>query len=127
MKLLSLLLIFLTSILHAEDVSIQNETLKGELTTAGTDKSLIAFIISGSGPTDRDGNTVGDLGKNNSLLYLSDFLNKQGISTLRVDKRGVGASSSSKIKEGDLRFSTYVEDVGYWIDFLKNVDIQKSC
>jgi uncharacterized protein len=119
MKLFSLLLIFLTSFLHAEDVSIQNETLKGELTSVGTDKSLIAFIISGSGPTDRDGNTVGSIGKNNSLLYLSNYLNKEGISTLRIDKRGVGVSTSSAIKEDDLRFSTYVEDVGHWIDFLK--------
>jgi uncharacterized protein len=119
MKLFSLLLIFLTSFLHAEEVSIQNETLKGKLSIAGKDPSLVAFIISGSGPTDRDGNTVGGVGKNNSLLYLSNYLNKEGISTLRVDKRGVGASASSAIKEDDLRFSTYVEDVGHWIDFLK--------
>ncbi len=120
MKLFSLLLI-LTSFLHAEDVSvsIKNETLKGELTIAGTDKSLVAFIVSGSGPTDRDGNTVGAPGKNNSLLYLSNFLNKEGISTLRIDKRGVAASASNGVKEADLRFPTYVEDVGHWIDFLK--------
>jgi uncharacterized protein len=119
MKTLSLIIIFLTSFLHADEVSIQNETLKGELSIAGKDPSLVAFIISGSGPTDRDGNTVGGAGKNNSLLYLSNYLNKEGVSTLRVDKRGVGASASSAIKEDDLRFSTYVEDVGHWIDFLK--------
>lgn len=123
MKHLPLLLIFLTttSFLHSEDVSvsINDKTLKGELTIAGTDKSLVAFIVSGSGPTDRDGNTVGSLGKNNSLLYLSNFLSKEGISTLRVDKRGVGASASSAVSETDLRFSTYVDDVGHWIDFLK--------
>ncbi len=119
MKLFSLLLILLTSFLHAKEVSVQNETLKGELTLGGTDKSLIAFIISGSGPTDRDGNTVGSPGKNNSLLYLSNFLNKECISTLRVDKRGVGASASVAVKEADLRFTTYVDDVGHWIDFLK--------
>ncbi len=121
MKFIPLLLIFLTSLLHAEEVSIsiKDKNLKGELTTAGTDKSLVAFIVSGSGPTDRDGNTVGDVGKSNSLLYLSNYLNKEGISTLRIDKRGVGASASSAIKEDDLRFSTYVEDVRHWIDFLK--------
>ncbi len=119
MKLFSPLLILLISFLNAEEVSIQNKILSGELTTAGTDKSLVAFIVSGSGPTDRDGNTVGALGKSNSLLYLSNFLNKEGISTLRVDKRGVAASASSGIREADLRFSTYVEDVGHWINFLK--------
>lgn len=121
MKHFPLLLILLTSFLQAEEVSvsIQDQTLKGELSIAGKDPSLVAFIVSGSGPTDRDGNTVGALGKNNSLLYLSDFLNKQGISTLRVDKRGIAASASAATKEDDLRFSTYVEDLGHWIDFLK--------
>lgn len=121
MKLLSLLFISLTFFLNAEEVSIsiQDKNLKGELTNAGKDPSIVAFIISGSGPTDRDGNTLGAPGKNNCLLYLSDFLNKEGISTLRVDKRGIAASASAATNEADLRFSTYVEDVGHWIDFLK--------
>jgi len=122
---MKLLILFITlslfSPLSAEEVSVSanEKTLKGELSLAKKKTSRIAFIISGSGPTDRDGNTVGAPGKNNSLKYLSEYLNKGGIPTLRVDKRGVGASADAALKEADLRFSTYIEDVGYWIKFLE--------
>ena len=107
--------------LLAEEVSItvDQKTLKGELNLAETKTSRIAFLISGSGPTDRDGNTIGAPGKNNSLKYLSEYLNRGGISTLRVDKRGVAASSAAATKEADLRFSTFVEDVKHWIKLLE--------
>ena len=109
------------SLLFAEEVSISTngETLKGVMDVSGQDKSRAVFIISGSGPTDRDGNSVGAPGKNNSLKYLAEDFNKAGITTLRVDKRGIGASADAAVKESDLRFSTYVEDVVQWIKFLE--------
>ena len=122
MKSLLLLFILLTySPLFAEEVSIalEGKTLKGELSVAGEDKSQAVFILSGSGSTDRDGNTLGAPGKNNSLKYLSDFINKEGVTTLRVDKRGIGASSAAAATESDLRFGTYVDDAKQWIKFLK--------
>jgi uncharacterized protein len=128
MKYLLLIFILSTaSTIVAEEVStsVGGKNLEGDLTSAGENKSLIVFIISGSGPTDKDGNTTGASGKNNSLLYLSNLLNKEGISTLRVDKRGVGASSSAAVSEADLRFSTYVEDVGHWIKFLEKQGYSK--
>jgi len=123
MKSLLLPVIFLTcSSLFAEDVSIsvEGKTLKGELSVAGKDKSQAVFILSGSGPTDRDGNTLGALGKNNSLKYLADVFSKEGVTALRVDKRGIGASSSAAVQESDLRFATYVEDAKHWIKFLED-------
>ncbi len=100
-------------------IAIESKSLKGELSVAGNDQSQAVFILSGSGPTDRDGNTVGAPGKNNSLKYLADVIREEGITTLRVDKRGIGASSAAAVRESDLRFATYVEDARRWIEFLK--------
>ena len=118
--LLSILLSF-SSLASAKEVSISidGKKLGGELNVSGKDQSRAVFILSGSGPTDKDGNTTGTPGKNNSLKYLSDAFSKAEITTLRVDKRGVGTSLNAAIKESDLRFSTYVEDVIHWIEFLK--------
>ncbi|PTS98605.1 alpha/beta hydrolase, partial [Flavobacterium sp. HMWF030] len=58
----------------------------GTLTTPNnlTKRVPVALIISGSGPTDRDGNNP--MMKNNSLKMLSEALAKNGIATLRYDK-----------------------------------------
>ena len=68
----------------------------------------VALIIAGSGPTDRDGNSV--LTQNNSLKYLGEGLNQAGIATLRYDKRGIAASAGSMKSEADMRFDDYVDD-----------------
>ena len=114
-------ILLICSPLFAEDVSIsvEGKTLKGELSVAGKDESQAVFILSGSGPTDRDGNTLGAPGKNNSLKYLADVFSKEGVATLRVDKRGIGASSAAAVQESDLRFATYVKDAKHWIKFLE--------
>ena len=83
---------------------------------AKTDKAIL--IISGSGSTDRDGNT--------KPIYISDALKKLaeeltglGFATLRYDKRGVGKSVSESMKAEDLRFEQYISDASAWISFLK--------
>lgn len=123
MKTIVLLLsLLMPSILVAKEVSVSvgDKRLHGDFTAAeGDDSERAVFIISGSGPTDRDGNTVGAFGKNNSLKYLSVSLNKAGFTTLRVDKRGVAASANAAVKESDLRFSTYVDDAKHWVNYLK--------
>lgn len=73
------------------------------------------LLIAGSGPTDRDGNSAGLPGANNSLKLLAEGLAERGITTLRYDKRGVGASLSAGPRESDLRFEMYVEDAAAWI------------
>jgi pimeloyl-ACP methyl ester carboxylesterase len=79
----------------------------------------IALIIAGSGPTDRDGNTAGLKGPNNSIKLLAEGLAAQGIASLRYDKRGIGESAVPKnpnlsLKESDLRFDTFIEDAVSW-------------
>ncbi len=77
----------------------------------------LVIIVSGSGPTDRDGNQV--IMKNNSLKYLAEALRKSKIASFRFDKRGVGKSIKGVLKESDLRFEHYIRDVQALIRFFK--------
>src|SRR5665648_1112617 len=61
----------------------------------------IALIIAGSGPTDRDGNNPAM--KNNSLKMLAIELNKNGIASLRYDKRGIGTVSYTHLRAHETR------------------------
>ncbi len=76
----------------------------------------VTLIIAGSGPTDRNGNNP--MMTNNSLKMLSVELAKNGIASLRYDKRGIGASKNAGMKEADLRFEMYIKDAADWIQLL---------
>ncbi len=69
----------------------------------------VAIIIAGSGPTNKDGNTI--IGDNNSLKMLAEGLASQGIASIRYDKRGVGDNAALVEKEEDLLFTSYTQDV----------------
>lgn len=83
-----------------------------------SDRIPVALIIAGSGPTDRDGNNP--VMKNNSLKILASELSKNGIATLRYDKRGIAESKAALKSETDLRFDDYVYDAKEWIQLLKH-------
>ncbi|BDS05515.1 alpha/beta hydrolase [Oceaniferula spumae] len=119
--------ILLTVCVAAEEVSItvENHDLKGTLIPSPKGKDLAVMIVSGSGPTDRDGNTTGVKGKNNSLKYLAEALHTNNIATLRCDKRGVGGSLGAGVKEEELRFDTYINDVVAWVQFLHTKGYRK--
>jgi uncharacterized protein len=75
-------------------------------------------FIAGSGPTDRNGNS--GLGVQAGYLrLLSEALVRDGIFTLRYDKRGVGASKAALTSESDLRFSDFVDDAESWARWLR--------
>jgi pimeloyl-ACP methyl ester carboxylesterase len=76
-----------------------------------------ALILSGSGPTDRNGNNPA--GTNDSLKLLAHGLAAEGIASLRVDKRGIAASAGAATREDDLRIETYVADAVAWLAFLR--------
>jgi pimeloyl-ACP methyl ester carboxylesterase len=78
------------------------------------------LIWSGSGPTDRDGNSALGL-MNNSLKMLAQALAEAGYVSVRTDKRGVGASALAAPPEIDHRFETCVEDAVRWAGFLKEL------
>jgi len=79
----------------------------------------VVLILSGSGPTDRNGNSPMLPGKNNSLKMLADGLAENGIASLRYDKRGVGESVKAMGSEADLRFETYIDDAVAWCEQLR--------
>lgn len=77
------------------------------------------LIIPGSGPTDRDGNSM-LMGKNNSLKYLAEALADEGISSIRVDKRGVNESDRTEEAMSKMIFELFIADAITWINYLEN-------
>ena len=80
-------------------------------------KPHVALIIAGSGPTDRDGNNPART--NNSLKIIAEELYKNGIASVRYDKRGIGESKAAAVAERNLRFEDYINDATSWILMLK--------
>lgn len=76
----------------------------------------VLLLVSGSGPTDRDGNGPGITPA--SLRQLAESLAARGIATLRFDKRVVGGSLSAMLPEAQLSFELLAEDVAAWLRFL---------
>jgi len=121
MKKLFLLLLFipLFSFGQEEEITLKTKSgdIKGSLLMPSVSvKVPVVLIIAGSGPTDRNGNNP--MMTNNSLLMLANELKKNGIASVRYDKRGIGESTSSGLQESDLRFENYVDDVKDWIELL---------
>jgi pimeloyl-ACP methyl ester carboxylesterase len=122
MKFISLLsFILLCSITSAQTdckLVTPSGTIYGTLLTPAVDSAVpVVMLISGSGPTDRDGNNVQM--KNDALKILADSLLSHGIASLRYDKRGIAASRDAGSSESDLRFDFYVEDAALWIKYLR--------
>ena len=88
--------------------------LFGSLLLPKSDKPVpVVLIISGSGPTDRDGNNP-DGGRNDSLKRLAWVLAKHNIASVRYDKRGVAASLAATPDERNLTLDAYVSDAQAW-------------
>lgn len=103
-------------------VSIGNgdQVLHGSLVVPdGSGVRDAVLIWSGSGPTDRDGNSERSL-NNNSLKMLAHALGRAGYISLRTDKRGIGESASAVTDEANLRIETYVDDAVQWVRFLQD-------
>ncbi|MGQ7957838.1 alpha/beta hydrolase [Pseudomonas sp. SP16.1] len=94
-------------------------TLYGSLLRPQSDSPMpVALLIAGSGPTDRDGNNPAG-GHNDALKKLAQVLARDGIASLRYDKRGVAASSKATPDERDLSVERYVADAEAWGRMLK--------
>lgn len=100
--------------------AVAGGTLYGtELIPEGGAKVPVVLLHSGSGPTDRDGNSEAASLLNNSLRMLAESLAQQGIATVRYDKRGVASSAGLVKEESDLRLDSYVEDAVVWMRQLR--------
>lgn len=99
-------------------IPVEGGKLKVALQMPDEPNGELVIIHAGSGPTNKDGNTIGS-GKNDSLKMLAEDLARQGIASVRFDKRGIGENTALIKKEQDLRFDHYVKDVAAIIDYMK--------
>lgn len=104
----------------SSEVSIESDGYKlfGTLNLPEAKKKLtVLLLISGSGPTDRDGNQPQMM--NNSMKMLAEALGDEGFATLRYDKRGIAKSAVEGFSNADVIFDDYVKDAVNWINYLK--------
>jgi len=96
-----------------------NGTISGTLAVPvnASGKMTVVLIIAGSGPTDRDGNSSQGLNAD-TYKQMAEALGKQGIASLRYDKRMVG-QSIVKQKEEALVFDDYTDDAIGFVNQLK--------
>ena len=97
-----------TRLFRESEVSIDG--IGGSLIIPDGGDGTTALIISGSGPSDRDGNHP-TRGANNIYRMLAQSLAQNGIASLRYDKRGVGASKNLVVSEADLTIADFASDV----------------
>jgi pimeloyl-ACP methyl ester carboxylesterase len=76
-------------------------------------------LLAGSGPTDRDGNTVGGY-KNDNLRMLAEGLAHRGVASLRYDRRGIAESRAAQPTAAGFTFPMLVDDAALWIAELRN-------
>jgi pimeloyl-ACP methyl ester carboxylesterase len=88
--------------------------LKGTMLSPGAAGAPVMLIVPGSGPTDRDGNSP--LGvKSATYRLLAEGLAEKGVSTVRIDKRGMFASAGAIADANDVTIDDYAADVHSWI------------
>lgn len=95
--------------------------LKGTLLTpdaVSARQAPAVLIIPGSGPTDRDGNNP--LGvKAAPYRLLAEALAQRGLSSVRIDKRGMFASSGAIPDANKVSIDDYANDVRAWVQVIQ--------
>ena len=87
--------------------------LRGTLLTPDGARGPVILIIPGSGPTDRDGNSpVGILAA--SYRLLAEGLAAHGVTSVRIDKRGMFGSTAAAADANAVTIPDYVADVQSW-------------
>ncbi|MFD1030189.1 alpha/beta hydrolase [Metaplanococcus flavidus] len=105
------------------EIEVAGGTMKAEVEMPEGEGPFPAMLIlAGSGPTDRDGNSLMLPGKNNSLKMVAEELAANGIASVRYDKRGVGMNQALGGSEADLTFDDYINDAAAWVEHLKSDD-----
>jgi esterase/lipase len=89
-------------------ILIRGVTIEGSLLSGSKEQKLV-ILIAGSGPTDRNGNSIAGVNCN-SYKMIAEELAKNNISSFRYDKRGIAKSVIKNFKENDLSFDDYVND-----------------
>ena len=98
--------------------SFDNHSIHGTLLESAESNSVLSIIVSGSGPTDRDGNNTSL--KSDYLKMLAEGLFENGVSSYRYDKRGVGNSIGNIQSGNDIKFIDYINDLVSIINHFKD-------
>jgi uncharacterized protein len=92
--------------------------LKGTMLAPAAGMGPVVLIIPGSGPTDRDGNNpAGVLAAPYRLL--AEGLIAHGVTTVRIDKRGMFGSASATTDANAVTIADYVTDVHAWTTVIR--------
>lgn len=108
--------------LMAQSIELTAPGPKGDL--AGTylsagDGAPVVLIVPGSGPTDRDGNNPSGI-KAAPYRLIAEGLAERGISSVRVDKRGMFGSAAAVPDANAVTIADYAEDVQNWIGAIRD-------
>jgi uncharacterized protein len=89
--------------------------LRATMLTPVNPAGTAVLIIPGSGPTNRDGNSP--LGvKASTYKLLAEGLAEKGITTVRIDKRGMFGSAGAAADANAVTVNDYAADVRAWVD-----------
>jgi len=118
-----LITVTLSNTLQAQNINYStqevaiNKLIDGTLLRPNdTKKPVLAIIIAGSGPTDRNGNQ--NFVKNNSLKKLAESLSNANIATFRYDKRIV-KQIQQRYVDPNIMFDDFVTDAKSVISYFK--------
>jgi alpha-beta hydrolase superfamily lysophospholipase len=124
----NLLYIYLFSFLSgiAQDINYSSKDISINSFVDGTllipndqEKPILAIIIAGSGPTDRNGNQ--NFLKSNNLKKLAERLSNNNIATFRYDKRIVKQIKNGNIDK-NIMFDDFVTDAISVIEYFKKTN-----
>jgi pimeloyl-ACP methyl ester carboxylesterase len=90
------------------------------LAPAGGGKGPAVLIVPGSGPTDRDGNSPLGL-KAATYRLLAEGLAAKGITSVRIDKRGMFGSARAIADANAVTIADYASDVHAWTARIREV------
>jgi pimeloyl-ACP methyl ester carboxylesterase len=80
--------------------------------------SAAVLIVPGAGPTDRDGNNRAGV-KGSPYKLLAEGLAKRGVTTVRIDKRGMFGSSRAAADANAVTIDEYAGDVHAWVEVIR--------
>jgi pimeloyl-ACP methyl ester carboxylesterase len=88
--------------------------LKGTLLAPAAKSRATVLIVPGSGPTDRDGNNPMGVAAA-PYRMLAEALAERGVTTVRVDKRGMFGSKAAIADGNAVTIADYAADVRAWV------------
>lgn len=118
-KLIFTLVLALTTSLGFSQTAVQIDSeIDGDLYLANKDSRQLAIIIAGSGPTDKNGNSIAGV-KANSYKYLAEGLKENGVNTFTYNKRMFAQMKNQTMNEAEVTFEDNVKDLNIVIDYFK--------